>query len=389
MQVMTKSTTVFTNLLRPLSRYDFQSVVDGLKADFKVRIFTCYDLFKTMLYAQIAGCFSVREIETTMKVNKNRLYHSGLKAVKRSTFCDALEKRSYGIFRKIFYDIAEKAQTIGAKAQKKFKDPLRIIDSSIISLCLKRFDWAKYRKAKGAIKLHLNYDGDTLLPLDAYITSGKVHDVHQLVNLSKESGVIYVMDRGYVDYKLLYSIELGGSIFVSRMKSNSTYKRVKNNPHKEGPVLSDVLIELTGPVTKKHYPKALRKIKYCDPKTKKVYEFLTNDLVREAEEIAAIYKERWEVELFFKWIKQHLKIKSFWGTSENAVYSQIWVALILSILLWINKTFDGIKASAYEILMMMKSTLLTKNTLLGLCTNITESKTPDDSYQPFLEGFLC
>ena len=386
---MTKYTTVFTNLLRPFSRSNFQSVVDGLKADFRVRVFTCYDLFKTMLYAQIAGCFSVREIETSMRVNKNRLYHSGLKGIRRSTFCDALEKRSHGIFRKAFYDMVEKAQGIGAKAHKKFKDPLRIIDASIISLCLSRFDWAKYRKAKGAAKLHLNFDGDSLIPFDACITSGKVHDVQQLVNLSKESGVIYVMDRGYVDYKLLYNIELGGSYFVTRMKSNGSYKRIKNNPHKEGAVLSDVLIEFTGTAAKKHYPKTLRKVKYCDPQTKKAYEFLTNDIGREAEEIAAIYKERWEVELFFKWIKQHLKIKSFWGTSENAVYSQIWVSLILTILLWINKTLDGITASAYELLMMMKTTLLAKNSLLGLCTNIIEPKPPDYSCQPFLEGFLC
>jgi len=386
---MTQYTTVFASLLRPLSRSDFQSAVNGLKADFKVRVFSCHDLFKSMLYALIAGCFSVREIETSMRVNRNRLYHSGLKAIKRSTFCDALEKRSYGIFRKVFYDMAEKAQAIGAKTKKKFKDPLRIIDASIISLCLARFDWAKYRKAKGAVKLHLNFDGDNLMPFDAYITNGKVHDVQQMVNLSKESGVIYLMDRGYVDYKLLYNIELGGSCFVTRMKSNGSYKRVKNNPHKGGPVLSDVMIELTGPVTKNHYPKPMRKVKYCDPDTKRVYEFLTNDTVREAEEIAAIYKERWEVELFFKWIKQHLKIKSFWGTSENAVYSQIWVALILTLLLWINKTLDGIKASAYELLMMMKTTLLTKNSLLGLCTNVTEPIPPDDSCQPFLEGFPC
>ena len=386
---MTKSTTVLANLLRPLSRYDFKSVVKGLKADFKVRIFTCYDLFISMLYGQITGCFSVREIETSMRVNKNRLYHAGLKAIKRSTFCDALEKRSYGLFRKVFYDMVEIAQTIGAKTQKKFKDPLRIIDASIISLCLNRFDWAKYRKAKGAIKIHLNLDGDNLIPYNAYITKGKVHDVQELVNLSKEPGVIYVMDRGYVDYKLLYNIELGGSIFVTRMKSNGTYKKIKNNPHKEGAVLSDVLIELTGPATKKHYPKTLRKVKYCDPQTRKVYEFLTNDIGREAEEIAAIYKERWEVELFFKWIKQHLKIKSFWGTSENAVYSQIWVALILTILLWINKTLDGIKTSTYELMIMMKTTLLTKNSLLGLCTNFAEPKPPDYSCQPYMDGFLC
>jgi len=343
-----------------------------------------------MIYALVTGCYSVREIETSMRVNKNSLYHCGLKTIKRSTFCDALEKRDYGIFRKVFYDIVEKAQMVGTKAHKKFKDPLRIIDATIISLCLKQFDWAKYRKAKGAIKLHLNLDGDTLIPMDAYITTGNIHDVQRLTNLSKEPGVLYVMDRGYVDYKSLYNIELGGSYFVTRMKRNSTYKRVQDNPHKDdGKVLSDVLIELTGPITKTYYPKRLRKIKYYDKETGKTYEFLTNDMGRDALEIAAIYKERWEVELFFKWIKQHVKIKSFWGTSMNAVYSQIWVALILTILIWINKTLDGITASAYELMIMMKSTLLSKNSLIGLCTNISEEKPPDDFCQPLLEGFLC
>jgi len=388
---MTKYTTVFSSLLRYLSRCDFQSAVKGLKADFRVRNFTTYDLFMSMLYAQTAGCFSVREIETTLKVNKNRLYHSGLKEIKRSTFCDALGKRGHNIFKKVFDSMVEKAQGIAGPMGRKFKDPLRIIDASIISLCLKRFDWAKYRKAKGAVKLHLNLDGDNIMPFDACLTTGKVHDVKELGKLSIESGVIYSMDRGYVDYKSLYSIELGGSIFVTRMKRNGSFKRIKNNPRaKEGPIISDVLIELTGAQTKKHYPKALRKVKYYDSESKKTYEFITNDLNRDAIEIAMIYKERWEVELFFKWIKQHLRIKSFWGTSENAVYSQIWVALILTILLWIIKTLDGIQASAYQMLIIIKATLLTKNSLKGLCTNITKPKPPDNaSVAPLLEEVLC
>jgi len=342
------------------------------------------------MYAFVAGCFSVREIETSMKVNRKHLYHSGLKAIKRSTFCDALEKRSYGVFRRVFYDLTEKAQVVGAKTNKKFKDPLRIIDATIIPLCLARFDWAKYRKAKGAIKLHLNMDGDNMIPVDAYITTGNIHEVQQITGLSRESGVIYVMDRGYLDYKSLYNIELGGSYFVTRMKSNSTHKKVQNNPHKDdGKILSDVLIELTGPITATYYPKRLRKVKYHDKETGKTYEFLTNDMERDAEQIAAIYKERWEVELFFKWIKQNLKIKSFWGTSPNAVQSQIWAALILTLLLWINKTLDGITASAHELMIMMKSSLLVKNSLIGLCTNTMDWKPPNNSCQPLLEGFKC
>ena len=198
------------------------------------------------------------------------------------------------------------------------------------------------------------------------------------------------MDRGYVDYRALYAIEMQGSTYVTRVKRNSAYIRVQNRSHaKGGPVLSDVLIELTGPLTKKLYPKPLRKVRYQDPKTGKTYEFLTNDMERDAQQIADIYKERWEVELFFKWIKQHLKVKSFWGTSKNAVYSQIWVALILSILLWINRTLNGITATSYELLIMVKAALFTKNDLTGLCTNIPPPLPIYNSLQPLLEGFKC
>ena len=388
---MTKYTTVFASLLRHLSRSDFQSAIRYYrKADFKVRVLSCYDLFKTMIYGLISNCFSVREIETSMRVNGSRLYHAGLKQVKRSTFCDALEKRPNGLFENVFTELVDKAQRIAGKKHKKFTNPLRIIDASIIPLCLSMFNWAKYRKAKGAVKLHLNLDGDNLIPFDACLTNGKVHEVERMQNLTLESGVIYVMDRGFIDYKSLYSIKLQDSIFVTRMKTNCAHKKIQNNPCiNDGPVLSDVMIELTGLKTKEHYPQPLRKIKYQDPETKKLYEFLTNDMEREAEEVAKIYKERWEVELFFKWIKQHLKIKSFWGTSMNAVYSQIWVALILTILIWIAKTLDGISASPYELLIMMRAALLTKDSLTGLCTNIIQHKPPDIFYQPFLEGFKC
>jgi hypothetical protein len=388
---MTKHTTVLGDLLRHFSRSDFERHVLGLRANFKARTLFCFDMLKSMLYGQIAGCFSVREIEMSQKANISRLYHAGIKQpIKRSTFCDALEKRPHQIFMHTFNAMAEKAQGIAGRMKKKFNDPLRIIDATIISLCLARFDWAKYRKAKGAVKLHLGIDGDCCMPIDACLTFGNVHEVKKMSSLCHESGVIYVMDKGFVDYKSLYGIELQKSYFVTRVKSNMAYRRVHNNTHEgEDAILSDVIIELTGKAIKKKYPKPLRKVKYQDPKTKKVYEFLTNDMNRDAKEIAAIYKERWEVELFFKWMKQHLKVKSFWGTSMNAVYSQIWVALILAILIWINKTLNGIAASAHELLTMMKTTLLTKNSLIGLCTNTPPPKLANGLLQPLLEGFKC
>jgi hypothetical protein len=385
---MTKSTTVLAGLLRHLSRSDFEKAAKSHQADKGVRTLSTFDFFKQMVYGQLSGCFSVREIENSLRANTSKLYHAGLPQLKRSTFCDAMERRDCHVFEDVFHAVVEKAQGIAGRMKKLFKDPLRIIDASVISLCLARYDWASYRKAKGAVKLHLNLDGDNLMPYDAYLSTGKVHDVKGMAELCGEGGVIYVLDRGYVDYKSLYNIELRGSTFVTRMKSNGAFKRIKNNPHeKDGPILSDVLIQLTGSKTKKLYPLPIRKIKYYDGEYHHTYEFITNDLEMSAQDIADIYKRRWQVELFFKWIKQNLKIKSFWGTSENAVFSQIWVALIISVLLWICKTIDGVIASAHQIVQMMKTTLLSKSSILELCT----PKPPPPkiaSPQLFLEGLL-
>jgi IS4 transposase len=195
-------------------------------------------------------------------------------------------------------------------------------------------------------------------------------------NLCNDGGVIYVTDKGYMDYKSLYDMDILGSKFVTRLKSNSAYECVYDKVllDKDNGVLSDTLIKLTGAKTKKSYPKILRVVKYEDKETGKVYEFLTNDMWRSASDIAAIYKERWEVELFFKWIKQHLKVKSFWGTSMNAVYIQLWTALILSILLWINKTLNSIDATAYQLLTIAKNALLLKTSLAILCSTILPHK---------------
>jgi hypothetical protein len=365
---MTKHTTVLAGLLSHLSRSDFEKAVKEYRADKGARTLSTYNFFKMMAYGQLSGCFSVREIENTMKANGSQLYHAGLSQLKRSTFCDAMKKRDNHVFEAVFHALVDKAQRIAGNTKQLFKNPLRIIDASLISLCLKTCDWAAYRKAKGAVKLHLSLDGDNLMPYDAWLTEGKVHDVHGMAALCDETGVIYVLDRGYVDYKSLYSIDLQGSTFVTRMKHNGAFSRTHNNPHaKGGPILSDVVIQLTGPKTKKLYPKPLRKVKYYDKEYHRTYEFITNNFELTAQEVADIYKRRWQVELFFKWIKQNLRIKAFWGTSKNAVFTQIWAALIISVLLWISKTLNGITASAHQLLQMMKTTLLAKSSILELC----------------------
>lgn len=365
---MTKYTTVLGNLLSPLSRSDFQSAVNAYEGDKRTKRFTTYDLFKSMIYGQLTGCISVREIGNSQRANNRQLYHAGLKPIKRSTFCDAMEKRDYRIFQDVFAAVTETAHRISGSRNNQFKNPLKIIDASTIPLCLEKCDWAVFRQKKGAVKLHLSLDGDTLIPDDAFLSLGSLHDVNGMPHLCTESGVSYVFDRAYVDYKSLYDIHLSNSFFVTRMKKNGAYRRIKNNQRdKDSPICSDVLIELTGAQTKKKYPKPLRKIRYHDKTTRRTYEFITNDLERDAQQVADIYKQRWQIELFFKWIKQNLKIKTFWGTSQNAVYTQIWVALILSVLLWIRRTLDGISVSAHELIQMMKTTLLSRNSLAGFC----------------------
>jgi hypothetical protein len=339
---MTKHATVLASLLRHLSRPGFEKAVKDHQADKGVGTLSTFDFFRAMIYGQIAGCFSVREIENSLLANSSKLYHAGLPQLKRSAFCDAMERRDCHVFEDVFHAAVDKAQGIAGKTNRLFKNPLWIIDASVISVCLARCDWAACRAAKGAVKLQMSLDGDNLTPYDAYLTAGKVHDVHGMSELCDESGVIDVLDRGCVDYKSLYSIDLQGSTFVARMKSNGALKRIKNNPHeKDGPVISDVLTQLTGSKTKKLCPKPIRKIKCYDKEYHHTHEFVANDLEMGAQEIADIYKRRRQAELFFKWIKQNLKTKSFWGTGENAVFSQTWVALIISVLLWICKTIDG------------------------------------------------
>jgi hypothetical protein len=341
-----------------------------------------------MIYGQLTGCYSVREITGSMAANNRRLYHAGLKPVKRSTFCDAMKRRNHHIMQSAFHLTVEKAQSLSIQAKKKFKNPLRIIDATTIPLSLKKYPWAYFRRAKGAIKLHTLLDGDSLLPLDVRLSRGDEHEISSLHWLSQESGVIYVMDRGYVDYKSLYCIELQGSSFVTRMKSNGNYRRVKVFPRaKDGPVLSDMAIAFSGHVTEQKYPKELRRVRYYDEETGRTYDFLTNNFEKSAEEIAAVYKERWEVELFFKWIKQNLKIKTFWGTSENAVYMQIWAALILTVLLWISKTIDGIVDSMHQMMQKMKTTLLLRGNLFEICTDVSPPF-KDSSSQLLLWGKL-
>ena len=386
-QAMRKYTTVLGNLLSHLDRSDFEKGVKTYEGDKGVRTLSTYNLLKTLIYGQVTSAFSVREIESSMAVNSSKLYHSGLKPVKRSTLCDALEKRDHRIFESEFNSLVAKARQIAGSKGRRFKNPLKIIDASTIELCLDRFDWAKFRTTKGAVKLHLKLDGDTLYPEQAKLTTGAIHEVNEMSSLCQDSGAIYVMDRGYVDYKRLYDIELRKSFFVTRMKSNCDYEIEQElSKSKTGPIRYDGVIRLRSNKGHNSYPGPIRMVQYHDDEYDRDYVFITNNFELAAQEIADIYKSRWQVELFFKWIKQNLKIKTFWGTSKNAVFIQIWVALIVSLLLWIHKNIDGITVSAQRIIQAMKTTILTRRTILDLF-NTKNSPDISVSNQLSFQGF--
>lgn len=356
-QAMKNTTTVLADLLSLFPRSDFEKAVSEFKGDHRTRTLGCYDLTKILLFGQATGAYSVREIESTLKANSSRLYHSGLKEVKKSTLCDAMEKRDHRIFERAFLALVETAKCIAGKNKRTFKNPLKIIDATTIDLCLTRFEWAKFRKAKGAVKLHVAIDGDHLFPEQVHITDGSIHEVKMLSSMHFNAGDIAVLDRGYIDFNRLREIDLRESYFVTRLKKNADYQIIETMSYSLcEPVRGDRRIELSGVKAKKAYPDALRMVEFHDDEHNRDYQFLTNNFELSAKEIADIYKARWQVELFFKWIKQNLKIKTFWGTSANAVRIQIWIALILFLLLWIKKSLICVKESLQRMRQVLKTT---------------------------------
>ena len=361
---MNKVTTVLRTLKSEISRYELQNDVNFFKGDKRSRELKTGQLFSGLIFAQLMNCFSLREIQHSLEANSHRLYHNGLSVIKRSTLADGMKKRDYRIFVRVYERLLEKANILGGGKKRRFENPLRIIDSTSIEVNVNRFPWATFRQTKGGIKLHMSYDPDTALPDQVFDTDGKVHDSNRFSVLAHQAGIIYVADRAYCDFISLYRIEINGGYFVTRTKKNARFEIIDGlfeSP--EGPVRKDSHVVLTGPQTKKQYPKPLRVVEYYDEEKERTFSFLTNDFTHTAQEIADIYKERWQIELFFKWLKQNLKIKTFWGTSKNAVLMQIWIALIVYLLMWIMKVKNMIDFSLQRMRQILKTTLLEKRSL--------------------------
>ena len=371
---MNKGKTVFAQLMTFMSDYEFDKCVDKYNGNYKVRTFSCRSHFNVMTFAQLTYRESLRDIEVCLKAMSNKLYHSGIShSVPRATLADANETRDW----RIYADFAQILIKEARRLYKKDNDFLLDIDnmayafdSTTIDLCLSLFPWAKFRKNKAAVKAHTLLDLRGSIPTFIEITDGSVHDVNILDHIIIETGAIYVMDRGYLDFKRLYHLHQKGAFFIIRAKKNTAYRRVYSRPiDKTTGLRCDQTIKLTGYKSKKDYPQQIRRIKFYDKETGNTYVFLTNNFELETLLICLLYKERWKVELFFKWIKQHLRIKTFYGTSYNAVCCQIWIAVCSYLLVAIVKKRLKLEHSLYTLLQIFSLTLFEKVPINELFTS--------------------
>ena len=334
--------SLFSQILKFIERNEFEKLVSQHKAERHARGASCWQQFVSMLFCQLGRAHSLREIEQGLKSCEGKLSHLGIEAISRSTLSYMNEHRPWQLYESVFHSLLRSFQSqlalSGSKKGKqfRFKNPLVSLDSTTIDLCLEMYDWAKFRKTKGAIKLHMVLDHDGYLPSYCVITDGKVGDVTVAKRLEFEPETIVVDDRGYNDYELFGRWTAAGVYFVTRLKENAVYRVVKNlpiAPAKQGSVLKDQIIRFTGPGAQEKCAHEMRLVSFYDEQQDRVFEFLTNNFTLAASTIAAIYKDRWAVELFFKALKQNLKIKTFVGTTANAVKTQVWSALITMLML--------------------------------------------------------
>lgn len=364
--------TIMTELLKIFPRYEFEKLEERYNGNHYTKYFTGWQQLITLLFAQAGGKDSLRDIETSLSVHYSKWYHIGLKGIKRSTLSDAMQNRPYEIFEGLFYKLLDKCQSVTPRHRFKFKNPLYTLDSTVIDLCLSIFPWATFRKRKGAIKLHYLYDHSGSLPTFMTMSDGKTHDIrvaksNEKLDFAFLPDSIISIDKAYIDYRWLYSLNQRQITFVTRAKNNMEYKVTgQHQAIKRKQVICDNRIRLIGYESRKKYPEELRIVDYTDPDTGKQYEFLTNNLKLAAKTIADIYKSRWQIELFFKWIKQNLKIKSFLGTSPNAVLTQVWVAMCFYLLLTYIKYQTKYGYSLTELSRMIKEVLMDRTNLVDI-----------------------
>jgi len=372
--------TVFAQLMDFVPVYEFRQCVEHYNGNYKIKTFSCWDQFLCMAFAQLTYRESLRDIEACLRVAKTKLYHMGIRGkISRNTLAHANETRDWRIYADFAQVLIHTARALYADEDfgLELDQTVYALDTTIIDLCLSVFPWAKFRRRKAAVKLHTLLDLRGNIPVLIHITHGKIHDVNILDDLFIEAGSIYIMDRAYLDFARLYRVHQSHACFVTRAKRNFAFTRLYSQPvDKSTGVQADQIITVTGFYSQRDYPEKLRRIRYYDAETKKRLVFLTNQFSLPAIVIAQLYKCRWQVELFFKWIKQHLRIKAFYGTTENAVKTQIWIAITVYVLMAIVKKRLSLPRSLYTILQILSVTLFEKTPILQVLSH-TDYEEPE------------
>ena len=356
--------TLFAQLMDFLPWKTFHRIVDRHDGDRYVKSMTCAEQFRVMAFAQLTYRESLRDIEVCLSAQSAKRYHMGFRQeIKRSTLADANETRDWRIHAAFAEHLIAQARKlyVGDSLGFELENTAYALDSTTIDLCLSVFPWAPFRTTKAAVKVHTLLDLRGNIPTFIHLSDGKLHDVNVLDVLVPEAGAIYVMDRGYVDFERLHAMHQASAFFVTRAKSNTRLRRVYSaQVDRDTGIICDQTVALVGYYSSRDYPTHLRRIRFKDPESGKTLVFLTNNFVLPAATICALYKARWQIELFFKWIKQHLRIKKFYGTSENAVKSQIWIAVSVYVLVAIVKKRLNLDASLYTLLQIFSLTLFEK-----------------------------
>lgn len=389
---MNQGKYIFAQLTEFLPRRVFDGIVEKHDGNKYVKSFTCWNQMLCMVFGQLTSRDSMRDLMLSIEAHKSKYYHLGFgRSVTRRNLGKANEKRSYKIFEEFAYVLISEARESCYKLNFEIDVDGNVyaLDSTTIDLCLSVFWWAEFRKHKGGIKLHTLYDVKTSIPTFLYISNAKMHDVHMLDLIPYETGSFYVIDKAYIDFKRLYKIHKADSFFVTRAKDNMRFKRIYSMPvDKSEGVKCDQIGRLQNNSSIKDYPEKFRRIKYYDSESKREFTFITNNTKMEAKEIALLYKKRWQVELFFKWMKQHLKIKSFWGTTLNAVKTQMYCAIIAYCLVAIIGNRLKIDRSIYEILQILSISLLDKAPVREVLTKIDCKDIKEQKYKQLkINGF--
>lgn len=367
---MNQGRTVFAQLVQFLDHNEFNRCVQRYGGNKSVRSFSCWNQFLAMAFAQLTYRESLRDIEVCLGAQQRKLYHAGFSApIKRSTLADANEKRDWRIYHDFAHSLIQIARPLhtGSDLGLELEATAYAFDATTIDLCLSLFPWAQFRRRKAAVKLHTLMEIHSAIPVFIAITGGGVHEVNLLDELPPEPGSFIVMDRGFIDFQRLFRLHTALSFFVIRTKDNLAFRRRYSHPHDRSTgVRSDQTIILTGPKTGRLYPLALRRVHYYSSERQQRLVLLTNNFSLPPTTVAALYRYRWQIELFFKWIKQHLRIKSFFGTSANRVKTQIWIAITVYVLIAIIKKRLGLKQDLYTLLQILSLTLFEKTPILSL-----------------------